>query len=379
MEKSAQGLAMAGSIFTKDNPLVIAEIGTAHGGSISKADELIAAAAEAGANCAKFQMVFADEILHPKAGLVELPGGKIPLYERFKALELSLDFFAEAKACCERLGLIFLCSVFGLKSAAMLCELSPAAVKIASPELNHFPLIKEVASFGVPIILSTGVSTLLDIERTLSACKESAPDCSAALLHCITAYPAPEDEYSVRTVSFLNKRFSIPCGISDHSLDPVLVPALSVACGACIIEKHICLSKEDGGLDDPVALTPAQFKVMTQALFNLAGKKPQEIIAALKGEYGDKRIELALGKEEKRLAPSEEANYGRTNRSLHYMRSIKAGEVIAESDVAILRTEKELTPGISPLYLQKVIGAKLSRSVEDGAGVQLSDFVEMKC
>ena len=379
MEKTVQSLVMAGKSFTKDNPLVIAEIGTAHGGSIGKARELIAAAAESGADCAKFQIVFADEILHPKAGLVELHGGKIPLYERFKALELPFDFFAEAKAECERRGLIFLCSVFGKKSAQMLKEMEPVAVKIASPELNHFPLIKECAQFGAPLILSTGVSTLDDIERALLACKEAAPACGIALLHCITAYPAPEEEYSARTVSFLEKRFSLPCGVSDHSLDPVLVPALGVACGACAIEKHICLSKKDGGLDDPVALDPAQFRAMVKALREAAGKQSEEIVSMMKREYGDERVERILGREEKRLAPSEAANYGKTNRSLHYMRSMKAGEAVSESDVAILRTEKALTAGISPLYLAKVIGARLARDVENGAGVQAEDFESLQC
>ena len=374
MEENIQSLAIAGRTFARNNPLIIAEIGTAHGGSLNKAKELIAAAAEAGASCAKFQIVFADEILHPKSGLVELPGGKIPLYERFKSLELPLGFFEEAKRECELRGLVFLCSVFCKRSAWMLRELEPAAVKIASPELNHFPLIEECARFGVPLILSTGVSKLEDIERAVSVCKKAAPCSRAALLHCITAYPAPEDEYNVRAVSFLNKRFLLPCGISDHSLDPILVPALSVACGACAIEKHICLSKDAGGLDDPVALDPAQFGAMAKALQEAAGKRPEEIIAELKAEYGDERVERILGKEEKRLAPSEEANYGRTNRSLHFMRGMKAGEVVAESDVAILRTEKNLAPGISPLYLSQVIGARLARDVDDGEGVSFQSL-----
>lgn len=361
----------AGKRFGRKKTLVIAEIGTSHGGSLKKAEELVAAAAEAGADCAKFQMVFADEILHPLSGLVELPGGSVPLYERFKTLEMPAEFFADVKAACEKRGLVFLCSPFGLKSARALKRLAPKMIKIASPELNHFPLLEECAGYGVPLILSTGVSRMADIALALEAVE---PVKHKMLLHCVTAYPAPEEEYNLKTLDFLRERTGLPCGVSDHSLDPVFIPALACAAGACAVEKHICLSKKDGGLDDPVALDAAQFSRMVDVLRECEKTDDGEIIRKLQDEFGAEKVKKALGRKRKKLAPSEKRNYGRTNRSLHYMRDIQRGEAIAPGDIAVLRTEKTLSPGISPAYLPLPENATLAKNVKNGDGVCADDF-----
>lgn len=354
--------------------LVIAEIGTSHGGSMKKAEELIAAAAEAGADCAKFQMVFADEILHPNSGLVDLPGGKIPLYERFKSLEMPETFFAKLKAACKRRGLIFLCSPFGLKSAKILQKLNPEIIKIASPELNHFPLLKECAGYNIPMILSTGVSTFKDIKLALETVKKVK---NKLILHCVTSYPAPEEDYNLKSLEFLMEKTSLPCGVSDHSLDPFLIPATACAFGACAVEKHICLSKKDGGLDDPVALDPGQFAGMVKVLRQCEKMDREEILAGLEIKYGKQKIRKISGKKRKVLADSEKQNYGRTNRSLHYMRDIKKGERLNPGDVAVLRTEKILSPGISPAYLTRLKGAVLKKDVKNGDGVQIKDFEKL--
>ncbi len=352
--------------------LVIAEIGTAHGGSPEKAKDLVRAARDAGADCAKFQMVYADEILHPDTGFVPLPGGPISLYERFRSLELPVDFYREMALFCAECGLTFLCTPFGLRSARELATLSPAAVKIASPELNHTPLLREVSTFGVPVILSTGVSRLSDIERALEL-TETAP--ARALLHCVTSYPAPETDYNLSVIPALSAIFGIPCGVSDHSLDPVLVPALAGAAGAMAIEKHICLSRADPGLDDPVALPPADFARMVARVREAETEGPDATIGRLYAEYGRERVEATLGTGIKGLAPSERANYGRTNRSLHYLRAARAGTRIAEGDIAILRTEKLLSPGIGPEWIDSITGGVLARDVENGAGVSWDDFI----
>ena len=239
---------------------IIAEIGTSHQGDIVKAREMIFAAKESGTSTVKFQWVYADEILHPETGFVNLPGGKIPLYERFKSLEVKPDFFAECIEYAHECGVKFLCSPFGINSLEELVCLKPDAVKIASPELNHTPLLRRTAELckEIPVIVSSGVSTLADIEKALSLLE----GCSVTLLHCSTFYPTPEEEYNVRLVKTLSEVFGVPCGISDHSLDPVLVPVLSAACGGTVIEKHFTLSNETDGLDDPVALTPEKFSLM---------------------------------------------------------------------------------------------------------------------
>ncbi|MDR2898068.1 MAG: N-acetylneuraminate synthase family protein [Spirochaetaceae bacterium] len=363
----------------KGKTFIIAEIGTSHGGSLDKARALIDAAAASGADCAKFQWVYADEILHPDTGFVTLPGGQISLYERFRELEMPPSFYAELKAYTESRGLIFLCSPFGIRSLAELAALAPKAIKIASPELNHFPLLEAAAAVTgedgvpVPLILSSGVSLLEDIEKALAL---TADVPNRALLHCITSYPAPEEEYNLRLLTSLSSVFGIPLGISDHSLDPVLVPILSVACGGVVVEKHITLDNSGDGLDDPVALTPAEFGRMVQAVRTAENQTPQEIIEQASIEYGRTRVEAVLGSGKKRLAPSEAANYRRTNRSLHFMRDLPAGAVIKEADVAVLRTEKILTPGISPEFLGQVKGAVLAKKAVNGEGVNWEHLVE---
>ncbi len=367
---------------------IIAEIGTSHGGNFNKAVELMDQAIQAGADAVKFQWVYADEILHPDTGFVELPGGRVSLYERFKALEVKSDFFKKCASYAHSKNVKFVCSPFGLRSLKELLEIEVDYVKIASPELNHFPMLKALASYrqnqikdgnkAVPVIISSGVSTKKDIENAIKILGTDG----ITLLHCITFYPAPEEEYNLRLIKNLAESLKIKTGVSDHSLDPVLVPCLAVSQGAVMIEKHITLSKETDGLDDPVALTPEQFACMchtvhqSDAVMRHYGvqKGEQEIIRQMSESFGEERVEKILGDGIKKLAPSEEKNYGRTNRSIHFIRAMKKGEKITESDVAVLRTEKVLTPGISPEFLDKVIGSTLKNDVKNGNGVLFSDF-----
>lgn len=368
---------------------IIAEIGTSHEGSFEKACRLVDAACDSGADTIKFQWVYADEILHPKTGFVKLPTGNIPLYERFKQLECPVSFYKDILNYVHSKGCKFCCSPFGLRSLRELLELKPDYVKIASPELNHYKMLEALRDWRqtqklrgetmVPVILSSGVSTLTDIDKAVRITGREG----VSLLHCITSYPAPEDQYNIRLISTLHSVLGIETGLSDHSLDPVLVPVLSTACGGTIIEKHFTLSRQTSGLDDPVALEPEQFALMvhtvhqTEATFRHYGEAlgMERTIEQLAEQFGRQRVMTVLGDGVKRLAPAEEANYGRTNRSLHFMRAMKMGETLGEGDIAILRTEKILTPGISPEYYDLLIGKKLSRDVEDGAGVQFEDFI----
>lgn len=367
-----------------NNVNIIAEIGTSHEGSLKKAKQLVNAAADSGATTIKFQWVYADEILHPKTGFVDLPTGRIPLYDRFKQLECPLLFYKEMVDYVHSKGCKFCCSPFGLRSLRELLELNPDYVKIASPELNHYKMLEALRDYReeqsrrgeekIPVILSSGVSKLEDIEKAVAIVGTE----NVSLLHCITSYPAPEDEYNLRVITTFCKKFGIECGVSDHSLDPILVPVLSVACGGTVIEKHITLSRKTAGLDDPVALEPEQFALMvhvvgqTEATFRQYGAEVgmQRTIDQLSEQFGREKVIACLGDGEKRLASAEEANYGRTNRSLHYMKDFPAGHVIAEGDIAILRTEKILTPGIGPEFYDKVIGKILKVAVQSGAGVQ---------
>lgn len=367
-----------GKLFSsQEQMLIIAEIGTGHNGSIQKAKELIAAAKESGADAVKFQIVYADEILHPDTGFVELPTGRIPLYERFKDLECSIDFYTELAHYTQQQGLLFSASAFGLRSADELRQLNPAFVKIASPELNHFPLLARAASFRLPVILSSGVSRLSDIERALDYLDtQGLPPDMRALLHCVTAYPAPETDYNTAVLQSLSALFNVPVGISDHSLDPAAVPIAGLLSGACILEKHICLSRTDAGLDDPVALEPAQFSRMTRIIRLLTGL-PQDKLLAAAAEYGYSTafLQQIIGSGEKKLAPAEKNNYGKTNRSLHYLKDMAAGTVLHAEDIGILRTEKNLSAGEAPDMLHHFIGAVLQNAVKSGDGATLGDII----
>ncbi|HUX41155.1 MAG TPA: N-acetylneuraminate synthase family protein [Rectinemataceae bacterium] len=355
--------------FSQAAPLVIAEIGTGHGGDGARAADLIAAAAEAGAACAKFQCVFADEIIHPNTGFVPLPGGPTPLFSVFKALERDEDFYAELKRLTEAAGLVFLCTPFGIRSADLLARIGVGAMKVASPELNHLPLLRRLADYRLPTILSSGVSTLGDIEDALDIL-EGLP---VALLHCVTAYPAPPEDYNLRLLASYAKLFGVAVGVSDHSLDPVLVPALAVASGASVVEKHICLSRDDPGLDDPIALDPEAFAKMRRAI-DEAARDPEGAIEALNREYGSSLVEATLGSGRKRLAPSEAANYGLTNRSIHALVDIEAGHIIDETNSALLRTEKILRPGLEPGEWPRIVGRRARQAIPAGEGIRWEDL-----
>ncbi len=351
--------------------LVIAELGTSHQGDLVRARALIDAAVDAGAECVKFQLVHAEEILHPRSGFVPLPTGNVPLYDTFSALERGLDFYAALKDHTEASGALFLCSPFGIRSARELRQLGCGALKIASPELNHFPLLHEAAGYGVPLFVSSGVSLLGDVERALAITGTDR----VVLLHCVTSYPAPEEEYNVAVLESLRRVFGVPTGLSDHSLDPVLVPALAVINGACCVEKHFTLSRANPGLDDPIALEPTDFRRMVDAIRRAESEAPDEVLARLRQDHGSARVAAVTGSGVKALAPAERANYARTNRSIHAAREIRKGSVIGESDIAVLRTEKVLRPGISPEFVSLVIGATAKRQVPDGEGIEWEDLL----
>ena len=347
-------------------PLIVAEIGTAHGGSLERAYRLIDSAVNSGADCIKFQIVYADEIIHPKTGIVSLPGGDVDLYAKFKSLERDTEFYRKLKDYVEGKGAMFLCTPFGIKSARILHNLNVEAVKIASPELNHFPLLREISMYKIPIILSTGVSKLCDIERALEITGKNT-----VLLHCVTSYPAPEEDYNLRVIGNLRRIFGVPIGVSDHSLDPVLVPVLSALQGAAVIEKHFTLSKEYSGLDDSIALEPDDFKRMVEEVKTAAGEKT---LSRLNKIYGAKKLNAVLGDGVKKLSRSEVSNYRITNRSVHAVKTIKAGEPLNRENTGLLRTEKNLKPGMDPAIYNTIIGKRAARDIKDGDGIVLEDL-----
>jgi len=363
---------MSFSYVKSDRMFVIAEIGTGHLGERSKAKELIRAAAEAGADCAKFQVVFAEEIIHPLTGELNLPGGRVRLYDRFLQVEQDEDFYRFCKDETEAAGMVFLASPFGLRSTRLLQTLGSPWFKVASPELNHFPMLELLRSFQKPVILSSGVSRLEDIERAVEVF-EGLP---VSLLHCITAYPAPPEEYNLRVLRPLSVLFGCAVGVLDHSMDPELVPVIGKAAGATLVEKHFCLSRNDPGLDDPIALDVKLFQQMVSSIRSLEQSPEPNWDRMVRERFGNDRVEAVLGTGRKVLAQAERENYERTNRSLHAVQALSRGHRLKEGDLALLRTEKVLRPGLSPLFLPVVLGKTLKRDVPAGEGLLWDDLLD---
>ncbi|MCL2180486.1 MAG: N-acetylneuraminate synthase family protein [Treponema sp.] len=385
MNENDKKIKIDGINYGCENPLIIAELGTSHNGDIKKAKEMIDAAVENGAGCIKTQIVYADEILHPNTGTVPLPGGRIKLYDRFKSLEMPPEFYIEMKEYAEKNGILFLCTPFGIKSASILREMQLKMIKIASPELNFTGLLDEISKWKLPVLLSSGVSMLADIERAIFILKRNGDwgsrtgdngCCSPqiCLLHCVTSYPAPEIEYNLRVIKNLSFIFGVSAGVSDHSLDPELVPALAVSMGASVIEKHFCLSKNDPGLDDPIALEPDDFRKMVNAVKQAAKDGSEKTIARYNEERGSSFIEKILGNGVKELAASERANYRLTNRSIHALRDIQKGGIIKRDDYAVLRTEKILRPGLEPFWEKEIEGRTARNFIPAGEGIRFEDI-----
>lgn len=370
----SRSFTMAGTEWSSKRVLVIAEAGTAHQASLERARLLVDAAVDSGADCIKFQHVYADEILHPNTGTVPLPGGDIRLYDQFKALERDAAFLTAIKDYCAEQGILFLCTPFGQKSCDELLSMGVQGLKVASPELNHLPLLARCAAAAVPLILSSGVSRLSDIELAVETVRSKKDPLELALLHCITSYPAPEREYNLELLPLLGTLFDLPMGVSDHSMDCELVPTLAVAKGACIIEKHLCLSRADAGLDDPIALEPLDFTRMVKFIREASRTEAAELIERLSRERGAELVAAILGNGRKTLAPSERANYYRTRRSVHALEDLPAGHRLSHKDMAILRTEKVLRPGLDPVWFDALAGHTLAKPVPAGEGIRLEDL-----
>lgn len=349
---------------------VIAEMGLSHCCDLQKACQLALAAKNCGADSVKTQIIFAHELFHPNAEKLILPTGEKSLFDFFADFQCGFEFFSQLKNYCHEIGIGFSASVFGLQSWEWLQKLELPYCKIASPELNHIPLLREIGKReDIPLFLSVGLSKLSDIEKALECLPEKQ---KKVLLHCVVAYPAVEENYNLRLIETLGRIFGLPVGLSDHSLHPYLLPTLAVAMGATVAEKHFCLSKDGDGPDDAMALNPDEFRLMVEKIRWAESLSSQEIIAAMVEEFGENRVEKILGSGKKVHSPDEAANYGRTNRSIHFIKDKKSGEVILPGDIAVLRTGGKLSVGISPEFFRDVQGAVLKCDVKSGEGLIFS-------
>ncbi len=348
---------------------IIAEAGSAHAGDIVYARELIDAAAEAGAQFVKFQYIIADEILHKKTKPIDLFNNAVNLYERFLALEQKPEFYAELASYAASRKIRFLCTPFGLGSAQALAAIGVHAFKIASPELNHIPLLRFVNKHQLPVFASTGLARLGDIEEALTYLDA----CPTTLLHCVTSYPAAESDYALACIPPLRKLFSVPVGCSDHSIDPLFIPLLAQYYQATHVEKHIRLAKPSGGLDDPISITPRQLSLLCQEsiLFSERLKSDDGVSALnyLEKRFTKERVRKASGDGQYHLSSQEQASYYTSRRSILAQEDIDVGQNISEKNCAILRAEQQGSPGLHPRCFELILGKPVKKYIHAGEGI----------
>lgn len=337
-------------IHKHSNVFIIAELSANHNGSLAVALETVRAAKRAGADCIKLQTYTADTITIDSKKEDFLIKGTLwegrnlyDLYqEAFTPWEWHQAIFEEA----ERNGLVCFSSPFDKTAVDFLESLQAPAYKIASFEITDIPLIEYTASKGKPIIISTGIATMEDIEMALAACRRMGNN-DIALLKCTSSYPAPIDEANMVMVKDFEERFGVIAGLSDHTMGAT-VPVVATCFGAKIIEKHFILDRSIGGPDASFSMNEQEFTEMVKSV-----REAEKAMGVVDYELTEKQ---AKGKD--------------FSRSLYVVKDIKKGEVITEDHV------KSIRPGfgLHPKYYHTILGQKVNCDLEKGTRMQL-DFI----
>lgn len=349
------------------NPVfIIAEAGSNHDGSFEQAKKLIDIAAEAKADAVKFQLFLASKVYTPNCGKIPTLRGKLDLYEFFQRSEMPFKWIPLLKEYAEKKGLIFIVSPFDAPTADELEKNKVEAYKIASPELNHLPLLSYIAKKQKPLIISSGLSTLSDIEEAIDSIHKEN-NRQIVLLHCVSSYPAPPEEYNLKLIETLQNNFQVPVGISDHSLDPVIIPELAAVLGAAVIEKHFTLDKKLPGADHAFALNPDELALMVKKIREAEKWSKEKRDKFLNSKPFYKKI---LGNGQKIIAPSEKEIYPGDKRSIFIIKDIKKGDKLNKKNTAVLRAERYLNPGIHPRYFNLILGKKAAKPIKKYSGLQ---------
>lgn len=330
---------------------IIAEIGVNHNGSLDMARRLIDAAVAAKADAVKFQTFVADDLVTRQAKKADYQisntANSGSQYAMLKALELSEEQFSEMKAYCVQSGIAFLSTPFSEAAADLLERVGVHAYKISSGDLTHLPLLRHVALKGLPIILSTGMGTLSDVEEAL-AMINGAGNTQVSLLHCVSNYPAAAEDCNLAALDTMAQAFGLPVGWSDHTIGSAISWA-AVARGAKIIEKHITLDQSLPGPDHKASMEPLDFNAFVA---------------------GIRAIEAAIGVGRKAPSVAERRTALVGRRSLVAVRDLKAGAVLTQSDLKIVRPGTGLAPRLLPL----VIGCRLARDVAEDTPLTAADL-----
>ena len=315
--------------------LIIAEAGVNHNGSLELAKQLVASAAAAGADLVKFQSFITGKsisITAPKAEYQKQSTGvSESQYEMVRKLELTRADHGVLIEECRRLGIGFFSTAFDIDSFDMLVELGLDQVKIPSGELTNLPLLRYMTRLGMPVILSTGMATLGEIEAALEAIEQAGtPRHLVTVLHCTTEYPAPMIEVNLRAMVSMKAALGVEVGYSDHT-PGIEIPIAAVALGARVIEKHFTMDRSLPGPDHQASLEPHELKAMVEAIRN---------------------VEVALGDGVKRPSASELKNRPIARKSLVAIRDIRAGDPFSVDNVGTKRPGT----GISPMLWDEIVG-----------------------
>ncbi len=330
---------------------VIAEAGVNHNGSLEMALQLVDAARAAGAHAVKFQTFRAEKLVSGAARKADYQIANTHAegsqFAMLKALELSPEAHRRLIAYCAEKGIVFLSTPFDEESADLLERFEMCAYKISSGEVTNLPFLTHIARKGKPVIVSTGMSTLAEVElavRTLRAA--GARD--IVVLQCVTNYPADPADINLRAMQTMASALRVPIGYSDHTLGAE-VSLAAVALGACVIEKHFTLSRSLPGPDHAASAEPGELRRLVEAI---------------------RMVELSLGDGEKRPAASELTNLPLSRKSLHWTRDLAAGECVQPRDVVALRP----ATGLAPVHLPALLERRLVRAVKAGEQVAFSDL-----
>lgn len=325
---------------------IVAELSANHNGSLSRAEDIIRAAADAGADAVKLQTYTADTMTvdSPRPEF-QIKGGTLwdgrTLYDLYQEAHTPWAWHPRLKQLAEDLGMACFSSPFDATAVDFLVdELDVKVLKLASFEIDDLPLLRKMASTGLPLIASTGVASLADIDQAVRTWRShtAAP---LSLLKCTSAYPAPPEDANLRTIPHLEQAFGVVPGLSDHTLG-VAVAVTSVALGAKVIEKHVTLSRDDPGPDSAFSLEPRELRRLVD-----------EVRVA----------EKALGTVRYGLAPSVKAmGAQRYRRSIFARRAIAAGEVFTLDNVQVVRP----SDGLAPKHLDTVLGKRATQAIEKG-------------
>ena len=314
---------------------IIAEAGVNHNGSIELAYKLIDVAFESGADAIKFQTFKAENLTSRNAKKAEyqkqITNLKESQFDMLKKLELNIDDHKKLINYCNKKDITFLSSPFDNESIDLLNELEIKIFKVPSGEINNLPYLRRIGALGKIVILSTGMSTLIEIEDAIKILLSAGTSKNnIRILHTNTMYPTPMEDVNLRAMQTIKDKFGIAVGYSDHTLG-IEVDIAAVAMGASIIEKHFTLDKELEGPDHKASLGPNELKSMVDAIRN---------------------IEKAMGDGVKSLTKSEEPNIDIARKSIVAKRKIKKGEIFSENNL----TTKRPGIGMSPMKWDLVIG-----------------------